>query len=198
MQSLHATGCQLHVNCTRVAASCMQIVPGWPPVACHMNKIDWNLHATDGHGTICMWLAATRVQNLHAIGGHSVTRQETSRQEVCKRTSLHHNYIFLALASPHPRCMLRTIQLTALGYLVWKMRWYYGWHSHTEANFAHASGQLCAKPPFFLQARCENNYLNKKMKTLWKNLRIFATHVLNKSYPPKLCMARSSLIRGYL
>jgi hypothetical protein len=51
-----------------------------------------------------MRLAAMRVQlacdwrplrnNLHATGGHSVTRQETSRQEVCKRPSLHHNYIF--------------------------------------------------------------------------------------------------------
>jgi hypothetical protein len=34
------------------------------------------------------------MQRLHATGGHSVTRQEASRQEVCKRPSLHHNYIF--------------------------------------------------------------------------------------------------------
>jgi hypothetical protein len=45
--------------------------------------------------------------------------------------------------------MLLTIQLTALGYLVWKMRWYYGWQSHTETNFARTSSQLSAKPPVF-------------------------------------------------
>ena len=37
MQSMHATGGQSHINCTRVAASRMQIVPVWPPVACNMN-----------------------------------------------------------------------------------------------------------------------------------------------------------------
>ncbi len=72
------------IDCSRVAASRMQIVPAWPPVACNMNKIDGNLHATGSHvDTICMRLAATRVQfacdwrplsyNLHAAGGHSVT-----------------------------------------------------------------------------------------------------------------------------
>jgi hypothetical protein len=41
----------------------MQIVPAWPPVACNMNKIGRNLHATGGHaGTICMRMAATGVQ----------------------------------------------------------------------------------------------------------------------------------------
>jgi hypothetical protein len=41
----------------------MQIVLVWPPVACNMNEIDQNLHATGGHaGTVCMPLAATRVQ----------------------------------------------------------------------------------------------------------------------------------------
>jgi hypothetical protein len=29
------------------------------------------------------------------------------------------------------------------------MRWYYGRDSDTEENFARASGQLRAKPPFF-------------------------------------------------
>jgi hypothetical protein len=96
--------------CIQLAASRMQIVPAWPPGACNMNKIT----------EICMRLAATRVQfacdwrplryNLHATGSHSVTRQETSRQEVCKRPSLHHIYIFLALASPHPRRMLPNFQ----------------------------------------------------------------------------------------
>jgi hypothetical protein len=37
----------------RLAASCIQIVPGWPPVACNMNGR--NLPATGGHSsTICM------------------------------------------------------------------------------------------------------------------------------------------------
>jgi hypothetical protein len=63
-QSLHATGGQSNLNCTRVAASRMQIVPAWQPVACNMNKIGRNLHATGGHaGTICMRLAATRLQD---------------------------------------------------------------------------------------------------------------------------------------
>ncbi len=95
------------------------------------------MYETGGHaGTISVRLAATQEQfacnwwplrnNLHATGGHSVTRQETSRQEVCKKPSLHHNYIMLALESPHHLRMLPTFQLTALGYLVWKMRWYYG------------------------------------------------------------------------
>jgi hypothetical protein len=109
-------------NCTRVAASRLQIVPAWPPVSCNMNKIDGNLHATGGHaGTICMRLVATRVQfasDWRPLGYQTI---ETSTQEVCKRPSLHPYYIFLALASPHPRCMLLTIQLTTIGYLVWKM-----------------------------------------------------------------------------
>jgi hypothetical protein len=40
--------------------------------------------------------------------------------------------------------MLLIIQLTALGYMVWKMRWYYEWQSHMAANFARASGQFFA------------------------------------------------------
>ncbi len=130
--------------------------------------------------------------NFYANGCYSVRRKETSRQEVCKRPPLHHNDILLALASPHPRRMLPTIQLTALGYFIWKMRWYHGWHSHTEANFARSSGQLHAKPPAFLQPR--TIIWIKKMKTPLKNLRIYMTHVLNKCYPSTLCMARSNLI----
>ncbi len=59
----------------------------------------------------------------------------------------------------------------------------------THANFACASGQLHAKPPVFLQACCENNYLNQKMKTLLKNLRIYVTQVFAEAYPLTLCMA---------
>ncbi len=61
-QKLDATGGQSHTNCSRVAASRMQIVPEWPPVACNMNKIDGNLPVNGGHsGTICMPLASTQV-----------------------------------------------------------------------------------------------------------------------------------------
>jgi len=107
-------------NCTLVAASCMLFVLTWPPVACNMNKISRNLHPTGGHvGTICMQLVATGVQfasDWQPLG--CKTRDKQTR-------GVHHNYIFLALASSHPRRMLPHIQLTALGYLVWKMSWYY-------------------------------------------------------------------------
>ncbi len=117
---LYLSGRKSHIICTWVAASWMQIVPVWPPVACNMNKNGRNLHATGGHaGAIC-------------VKGHI--------------------YIiinFFSISMSTSSTMLLTIQLTALGYLVWKMSWYYGWQSHTEANFAHASGQLRAKPPVF-------------------------------------------------
>jgi hypothetical protein len=94
MQSLHATGGQSQINNTRVAASHIQTVPAQPPVACNMNEIGRTWHATGGpSGIICMRLAATRVQfacNWRPLG----TRQEKSRQEVYKRPSLHHTYIF--------------------------------------------------------------------------------------------------------
>ncbi len=153
----------------------MQIVPAWPPVACNMNKIT----------EICMLLAATGVQfacncrplgyNLHATGGHSVTRQETSRQEVCKRPPLHHNYIFLSLGSPHPRPCF----------------WLFSWRpldiwfgncagtmddKATQKQILHALAASCVQGTRLLQARCENNYLNKKMKTPLKNLRIYPRH----------------------
>ncbi len=41
-------------------------------------------------------------------------KRQLRRQEMCKRPSLHHNYIFLALASLLPKQMFLTIQLTAL------------------------------------------------------------------------------------
>ncbi len=134
----------------------------WRPVANNFYPSGRQSHATWIKSTeICMRLAASRVQfacdwrplryNLHMVrlAGHSVIRQETSWQEMCKRPSLHHNYIILALASPDPRRMLLTFHLTALGYLVWKMRWYYGWHSHTEANLACASGHCVQSHQFF-------------------------------------------------
>ncbi len=111
---LYPRGRQLHIICTRVAASHMQTVPLWPSVAYNMNKNRRNLHATGGHaGTFCMRLAALGY-NLHTTGGHSVTRQETSRKEVCKRPSLHHNYIFFSIGKSTYSTMLLTVQLTAL------------------------------------------------------------------------------------
>ncbi len=123
MQSFHATGGQSHINCTQVAAHHMLIVSAWPPVACNMNKINRNLHATGGHAVqfACNWRPPS--YNLHATGGHSASRQETSRQEVCKKAVFTSLLYFLALASSHPRGMIPTIQLTALGYLILKMCW---------------------------------------------------------------------------
>ncbi len=54
------------LSCNRVAASRMQIVPAWLPVACKFWLILFMLHATAGHvGTICMQLGTTRY-NLYA------------------------------------------------------------------------------------------------------------------------------------
>jgi hypothetical protein len=161
-----------------------------------MNTISRNLHATGGHAVQFAFDWRPLGYNLHATGDHSVTRQDTSRKEVCKRPPLHHNNIFLALASQHPRPCFWLFSW--IGYLVWKIRWYYGWQSNTEANFACTSGQLHAKPPFFLQTRCENNYKNTKMRTPLKNLRNYEAHVRNKCSPSTLHMARSNLIRRYL
>jgi hypothetical protein len=135
MQSLHATGGQSHINCTWVAASHMQIVPQCPPVACKLYPLGRQSHSTWiklAEKKICMRLAATRVQfacDWRQLGYK--TRDKQTRSESTSST------------------MLLTIQRTALGYLVWKMRWYHGWQSHTKAKFAYASGQLRAKPPVF-------------------------------------------------
>ncbi len=59
---LYPSGRQLHINCTRVAASRMKTVHE-PPVACNMNTVGRNLHAT---------------------GSHVGTRQEASRQRYVK------------------------------------------------------------------------------------------------------------------
>jgi hypothetical protein len=50
-----------------------------------------------------------------------------------------------------------------------------------EENFARSNGQLRAKPPVFWEARCENNYLNKKIRRKLKILRFYATYVLVRS-----------------
>jgi len=124
----------------------------------------------------CNWVAASRTQIV------PVYRQ------------LHANF---------PQCYSCCLRLAAtrvqfacdwwpLGYKLYAT----GRQSH--ANFACASSQYSAKPPVFLQAHCENNYLNLKMKTLFKNIRIFAAHVLAKAYPLTICMARSNLVRLFL
>ncbi len=87
----YPSGHQSHANCARVAVSRMKIVPVWPPVTCNMNKIGRNLQAATRVQFACDWRPLG--YNLHATDGHWVTRQETSRQVVCKRPSLHHNYI---------------------------------------------------------------------------------------------------------
>ncbi len=69
-------------SCNRVAASCMQIVPEWPPVACKLHPRGCQSHAKFGRFySYCMRLAATRVQfacawrplgyNLYATGRQS-------------------------------------------------------------------------------------------------------------------------------
>jgi hypothetical protein len=45
IQKVHATGGQSHTNCTQVAASHMQIVPEWPPVACKLYTCGRQSHA---------------------------------------------------------------------------------------------------------------------------------------------------------
>jgi hypothetical protein len=80
MQNLHAIGGQSHI-----------ILPEWPPVTCNINKIDGNLHAPGGHAVYNFHV------HVHATGSHSVTRQEARIQGVCKRPSLHHNYIFFSI-----------------------------------------------------------------------------------------------------
>ncbi len=60
---LQPSGRQSYANCTRVAASRMQIVPAWPPVVCKFRPILFMLLATGGHwSTIYMRLVATQIQ----------------------------------------------------------------------------------------------------------------------------------------
>ncbi len=156
---LYPSGRQSHINCTRVAASRMQIVPAWPPVACNIIKSP----------EICMGLAATRVQ---FACDWAATRQETSRQEVCKRPSLHHNCIFLALASPHPRPCFWLFSWRPLDIWFGKCTAYYEWQSHAEANFARASSLLRAKPPVFCKHAARTIIWIKKWrrhKKIWES-----------------------------
>ncbi len=78
-----------------------------------------------------------------------------------------------------------------------RVKFIWDWPPVACKVFMHQRPVAC-KAASFLQARCENNYLNKKMKTPLKNLRIYATHVLAKAYPLTLCTARSNLVRQFL
>ncbi len=61
--------------------------------------------------------------------------------------------------------------------------------SKGTTNFCMHQRPVQCKAASFLKARSQNNYLNKKIKTPIKNLRIYATYVLAKAYPSTLCMA---------
>jgi hypothetical protein len=90
----------------------------------------------------CDW--RPRGYNLHTIGGHLGTIwMRVAASQFLHANGRHPGTICLRLAAR------RTLFLHLLA------------NSLTmEANFGRASSQLHAKPPFFLQARCQNNYLN--------------------------------------
>jgi hypothetical protein len=70
LAALHCTG---HQNSLRLAASRVQILPEWPPVACKFYLRCCLSHATWIQVTvICLGLAATRLQ-FAVTGGHSGT-----------------------------------------------------------------------------------------------------------------------------
>jgi hypothetical protein len=73
------SGHQSHMNCTWVAASRMQIVPAWLPVACNMNKINRNLHATVASSRTHSPTFPTRKRGYEAIWVWSYTTFILSR-----------------------------------------------------------------------------------------------------------------------
>jgi hypothetical protein len=113
---------------------------------------------------------------LHATGGHASTIYMQLAAS-CMQTSV--DFIHVACNRQHSGKI------------------YMDWPPVACKVLMHQRPVAC-KAASFLQARCENNYLNKKMKTPLKNLRIYATHVLAKAYPLTLCMARSNLVRQFL
>ncbi len=67
----------MHANCTRVAASRMQISVDCIHVACNWRPRGYNLHATGGHSdTIYMRLAANRMLILHALTASCVQSRQ--------------------------------------------------------------------------------------------------------------------------
>ncbi len=117
---LYPRGRKSHINCTRVAASRMQIVPVWPPVSCNMSKIGRNLHTTGGQvGTICMWLAATRVQFIcdwRPLDYKTRDKQTRGGEKAIFTSQLY----FFSFGKSIYSTMPLIIQLKALGYLVGK------------------------------------------------------------------------------
>ncbi len=171
---LYPRGRQSHAAWIKSAAICMRLAATRVLFACVWWPRGYNLHATGGHsGTICMRLTATPLQDK---------RQADKR---CVKGRLYSIIIFLSKSKSTSLNMLLTIQLTALGFLVLKMRWYYGWQSHTEANFARVRDQLHAKPPVFCKHAARTIIWITNEEAL-KNLRIYVTHVLNKCYPSTL------------
>ena len=102
----------------RLAASRIQFVQGWPPVACNTSKNGGHLPATGGHpGTIWMRLAASRPRNSGRLAASRMHAGE--------------------------------------GVVVASRR-----------RILHALAASTGKVASFLQARCDNNYFNLKMKKL--------------------------------
>ncbi len=87
---LYPCGCQLHANfsqfyscCMRLAATGVQFARDW------RRSLRYNLYATGGHsGTIYMRLAASRMQNLHALAASYVQSHQflasTLREQLFK------------------------------------------------------------------------------------------------------------------
>ncbi len=160
---LYPSGRQLHINCTRVAASRIYIVPEWSLVACKLYPSERRWHAT--------WikLVATRVQfacdwwplgyNLHATSGHSVRRQADKR---CLKGHIY--IIIIFFYHLHVHILGHASDYSAYG------PWIFGlenllvlWmKSHAEANFARASGQLRAKSPLFCKHAAKTIFWIKK------------------------------------
>ncbi len=139
-----AKNCRL---CMQLAASACKLLPHdrqsnatGIKSTCNWRPHGYNLHATGGHSvTICMRLGATRLQDK---------RQADKR---CVKGRIYIIIIIFLHWQVH-------ILDACFGLFSWRHLdiWfgkctgtYYGWHSHTEANFARASGQLRAKPPVF-------------------------------------------------
>ena len=103
-----ATACKISVRLAasrptllyRLAASRMQIEPGWPPVACNMGKIGAHLLATGGHPrSICIRLAAKRQRR----GG----RLAASRMLILYAARGHPGAICMRLAASRTQLLCR-------------------------------------------------------------------------------------------
>ncbi len=64
--------------------------------------------------------------------------------------------------------------------------------------FLHSiGGKYNAKPPVFLKHAARTIIWIKKWGNHKKNLRTYATYVLDVAYPSTLCMARSNLVKQF-